>query len=416
MKRKELFAIIGLFLFGIVFRLWFVSLAPQPYWYDQTSYGKYALRIYNHPYMLASHSYRSYPLPLLMASVYKLFGLENHYAVFVVQAVLDSLTGVMVYLLLKKGFRMRKGAWVGGIMYIVNPFTSAYVGVLLSEILTAFFMAATFFFGMYFIKRPTMLLGILMGLGAGMAAETRNAVFVWAAVPLVLLLTVLPWKKHRTGYTGVLIGLFLTILYPLITNWRDYRELSITKVDSFYAMEFFNGASLRTQPPFNKIYPYDNNIMWLEYYTEDNPWMTKEDRRAMAQKYLRKGWEIIRADPVDYIKMRFFKMWYVWQKENVFFYVEPGFESHKQYTYALNLVLLSLGALGLATGRVLARGSIGKWVWASMLGSVVYATLSLSLSHGEYRLTIPFYPMVIALGAMGIEMLRRALHAVRRTK
>lgn len=395
------------FIFGIFFRLWFIALAPQPVIFDQYEYLLYAEKIFKDPLLLASHSYRSYPFPLVMAILFKFTGFGNTYAVYVLNAVLDSFIGIMIFFLLWKGFGSLKSAWIGVILYMVNPFTSGYVGVVLSEILTAFFITATMVAGLLFVQRPSTWKGLLFGICAGLAAETRNAAFLWAGIPIVLACVRISVRKHWSLYAGIITGLALSVLYPLYTNWRDYKELSITKVDSFYAMEFFNGASLKVLPPFTYAYPREQQEMWAEYWSEYHPGRTRQVRKAIATKYWQKGLAIVKRDPLDYIRWRFFKMWYVWQKENVFFYEEPGYARHKYVTYSFNLMLLALGVLGLVVSFRKKNDMLHTWMWASIFGSIAYTLIAFSFSHAEYRLTIPYYPLLYLSVSLALAKLLR---------
>ncbi|OGG09125.1 hypothetical protein A2154_00105 [Candidatus Gottesmanbacteria bacterium RBG_16_43_7] len=393
-KYSKWILVCSILFIGVLFRLWFIRLVPQPFLYDQDEYKIYALKMMQSPFYLASHSYRTYPYPLLMAAVYTIFGYPNHQALFVVQAVIDVISGLLVYLSLSVALGIPLVSWIGFLLYIINPFTSGYVGVGLSEVLGTFFVTATLFTGVLFVRNPSVIGGLMLGLAAGMAAETRNAAFIWALVPIVLAGWWVKVWKHKLKYTAVISGLILTMVYPLIVNWRDYREINVSNVDSFYAREFFNGAILRILPPFTYDYPREVKTMYWEYYSEFYPGRTREERRAMAAKYLRKGLEIVRSDPWDYIRWRFFKMWYVWQKENVFFYREPGFESHKMITYIGNYLLLCLAGAGMMFGWVVSKKRLWRYLLLTMIGSVGYATLAFSISHAEYRLTIPYYPML----------------------
>lgn len=427
---REVAIVVAIFLFGIAFRLWFISLAPQPFIYDQEEYQFYTYKMF-YQNIFSSHTYRSYPYPLFLTFIYKFVGYGNHEAVFFVQAVIDSLIGVLTYLFLRYGFRNRKAAWVGLILYSINPFTSGYVGVVLSEILSAFFIVATLAVGAMFLRRPTRGVGVALGIASGMAAETRNAAFLWALIPLGLLLIFVPFTRHRRSYVAVAFGLILTVLYPLYVNWRDFREINITTVDSFYAKEFYNGVVFRRLPPFTIDYPWEARIMFGEYYSEFYPERTSAQRRAMAKKYFRKTWEVITNDPWDYINVRFEKMWYMWQKENIFFFEEPGYEDHKAYTYALNLVILGLALSGFVIqGRtaffegILCRRTMKKvfqsthsdvssYLWWCVIGTVVYGTLVFSFTHAEYRITIPFYPQLflgVSLGVVSLwQVISRAI-------
>ena len=408
--KKELFFLILAFIGGVLFRLWFISLSPQPFGWDQYEYEMFALKIFNHPLMMASHSYRSYPYPLLLALFYKVVGFGNHQAVFLLQAVMDSFVGLMIYVILRilrsslPAGKAGAGR-IGLILYLVNPFTAGYTGVLLAEVMTGFFIAGTVLLGLLFVKKANPFVGLLFGLFAGIAAETRNAAFLWTIVPIGLAFLLVPFAKKKFAFISIVVGMFLTMVYPLITNWRDYKELNVTTVDDFYAKEFFQGALIKALPPFTYSYPAESVRMWMEYYSEYDPGRTTQARRAMAKKYYGMAWAIMKADPVDYIKVRFFKMWYVWQKENVFFYKEPGFENHRMVTYWGNSVLLLLAVAGLWFWPK--KGSFVRW---SIIGTILYGTLAFSVTHAEYRLTIPFYPLVILASSVGIAAI---IHHVR---
>jgi hypothetical protein len=401
-KFAEPLLVCILFLGSIVFRLWFISLVPQPFAWDQDEYQWYATKIFYHPQMLAAHTYRSYPYPLFLAVLYKFVGFANHQALFTVQAIIDAATGVLVYLLLSVVTRRKPVALLGMFLYGINPITSGYVGVGLSEILTSFFITATIATGVWFVKKPGLPRGFLFGFCAGMAAETRNAAFIWAAIPILLTVPFIGWKRNTMGYAAIGLGVLLTMLYPLHVNWREYRQISFTTVDSFYAKELFNGAVLKVLPPFTYTYPVVTNQMFYEYYSEFYPDRTPADRKAMAAKYYKKAWDLIVADPLDYIRWRFFKMWYVWQKENVFFYKEPNFRTTRPFVYFGNVVLLCLALIGMIKGlRSGVSGSV-RWIWLSFLGSVLYVTLAFSFTHAEYRITVPFYPLLIMSAAYGM--------------
>lgn len=398
--KKEWFYIIAVLVVGVLFRLWFIGLAPQPFGWDQYEYEMYAAKIFNHPWMMASHSYRSYPYPLLLALFYKVVGFGNHQAVFLLQAVLDSLVGLMIYVILRRGLNNKAAARIGFFLYAVNPFTAGYVGVLLAEVMTGFFIAGTVLLGLMFAKKPNPIHGILFGLFAGLAAETRNAAFLWTIVPIGLAFLSVPFTRKKIAFISIVAGMFLTMVYPLVTNWRDYHELNVTTVDDFYAKEFFQGALIKKLPPFTYSYPIESVRMWMEYYSEYDPGRTTQARRAMAKKYYGMAWAIMKDDPIDYMKTRFYKMWYVWQKENVFFYTEPNFENHRMVTYWGNSVLLLLAAAGLWFWPK--KGSFVRW---SIIGTILYGTLAFSVTHAEYRLTIPFYPLLILPASVGIAAL-----------
>ena len=124
---------------SLVFRLWLTELVPQPFVYDQGEYERYANYIYHNPWLLASHTYRTYPYSLFIAVIYRLTYLGNHEAVIYSQIILDSLVSLFIYFILVHGVNIGRWAWLGAILYAINPITSGYLGVLLSEPITTFF-------------------------------------------------------------------------------------------------------------------------------------------------------------------------------------------------------------------------------------------------------------------------------------
>jgi len=418
-RRKEIVLLSVVFLCGIAFRLWFITVVPQPFIYDQGEYELYAIRMLDRG-MLASHSYRPYPYSLFVASVYSVAGPFNRSAIFFVQAVLDSFIAVAIYLILAKGFGQKSEAKVGLFLYTVNPFTSAYVGLGLSEILTALFIVTTVLLGIRFIHKPHWVWGLVFGISSGIAAEIRNAALFWAIIPVGLILFWVSLRRYRVSYTAMFVGLLLPFLYPLYVNWRDFHEFSVTTVDNAIARELYNGAVQKRVPPFMPP-PSDVLQMYREYYSELHPGRTQAERNAIARKYFDKTLEIVRGNPTEYIRNRLYKMWYVWQKENLFYYEEPGLANHWMYTFGANAALLALAVVGLVVSRPSAgvfllelsrRRRIADWVWSLIVGTIVYGTVAFSFTHAEQRLTIPFYPLLILAGSLGLVSLWHAVSHV----
>ncbi len=403
-RVKTVLLLLAIFILGIIFRLWIASLAPQPFINDQKDYEWFATKILRDPHMLASHTFRTYPTPLLNAIIYRFAGFGNHTAIFFVQAVLDSFVSLMIFYILRRGLKFRNIAWLGAVLYAVNPFTAGYVNVVLSEILSIWTVAATVLSGIFFIRRPTIFRGALFGLILGVGAETRNAAFFWAIIPLGLLLWVVPFQKAKWAFGAVMLGLVLAVLYPLTANWRDYKVINISTVDDFYAKELFNGAIIKRLPPLAPPLPQATYQMYAEYYSEY--WPERQNsayRKAIAIKYYMKAWNVIAGDPLSYIKTCFGKMWYVWQKEAIYVYVEPGYESHRIYTYMANLFVLAFALTGLLFFPVRKgqKGVIARWVRWTIIGTILYGTLAFSITHAEYRLTIPFYPLLFISASAG---------------
>lgn len=411
-RRLVIFIILAC---GIAFRMWFASLVPQPFINDQRDYDDFALKILSDPHMIGSHSFRSYPYPLLLAFIYKFAGFANHQAVFFVQAVMDSFTGLLVFGIVRQAKMRFPTALVGMVLYMANPFTAGYVNVVLAEVMTTFFLACTVLLGLHTVNRPRMTTALAFGLAAGITAETRNAAFIWTVIPIIALLVLIKPARRILITAGITLGFVLSVIYPGYANWRDFGEFNITTVDSFYAKELFNGVVIRELPPLAPQLPKETYVMYSEYYSEWWPDRDAEYREMISDKYYAMAIERILADPMDYIRVRFKKMWYVWQKEALYVYVEPGFERRKHFTYALNTVMLSLASLGIVTlpfdKKTFKRASV-TWLWWTTVGTVLYGTLVFSLTHAEHRLTIPFFPLLITSSLYGLGWMTAGLKKI----
>ena len=78
-----------------------------------------------------------------------------------------------------------------------------------------------------------------------------------------------------------------------------------------------------------------------------------------------------------------------------------------------NLLLLGMTVVGLVQ-MVRLTNHLSRWTWWSMMGSLAYATFVFCFSHAEYRITVPFYPLLIACAGVGVGACWNALRYVRR--
>lgn len=390
-----------LFIIGFFYRYLFITLVPQPILYDQREYMFYAGEILKAPDHIAAFSYRTYPYSLLIAIFIAIFSWTFD-PIYFFQIFLDTTIGILIFILLRSMTKSKITPWVGCLLYMLNPFTSGYVGTLLTEILTAFTMTITIFFGSKFMKNPHPLIGLLIGLFAGIAAMARTASFFWVLVPVGLLLLFQNIRKNIVPYACIILGLSLTVLYQGIANYKEYKEFTISTVDDFFAREFWNGVTLKKVIPHEFIFPLINQQMWYEYYSEHHPGRSTEERKAMAQKYWQDAVKRIKADPIDYIQWRFIKMVDMWQKEFIFFYKDPFFPKYRYIIWLGNFILFLLAIIGMFTSARRIPSKIGLYNYLSLLFSILYATVTFSFSHAEYRITIPFYPMLLSFTAMGM--------------
>ncbi|MCJ7740955.1 glycosyltransferase family 39 protein, partial [Candidatus Microgenomates bacterium] len=140
MKNRFFFIIILFFVLGFFYRLFLSSFATNAFIWDMSSFSKGAGEILNGQ-IIKDCCYKTQGYSLVLAGIYYLFGFENLFAVRLFQIFLDLVNALLVFGIAKKMFG-RKAALVSYILYILNPFTAAYTGLALSEIVTLFYIVS----------------------------------------------------------------------------------------------------------------------------------------------------------------------------------------------------------------------------------------------------------------------------------
>lgn len=411
LKSTDSFILGTTIIIGLLFKLWFISLALQPYIYDQYEYWSYAQDILRRG--LSGNPSRTSGFPLFLALIYLLFNANDTSTIFLAQAVIDVVSGVLLFYISLQLFKSKKIAFSALFLQIFNPFTTAYVGVILTEVLSSFLIVVSFLLFSLIISKKNQphFLYILLGISIGFLTQTRPVFLYWNIVSFFLIPYLLLKNQISLCFEFMIkfskiffllsAGTLIAFSYQIISNMVYFRQFSLTTVDFAYARELYNGALLKTPPLFpDKIedYPIEMRTMYEEYNVI--PRNTAE-RKQMADKYFKKAAEFISHDPVDYIVTRVRKMWSMWQKPNVFFYQEPNFEKHWVYTYILNLVILAFFISGLIIS-FLSRNIIQRKAAYFVFFLLLYMTLSISLTHAEPRLTIPAYPVIFLFASVGI--------------
>jgi 4-amino-4-deoxy-L-arabinose transferase-like glycosyltransferase len=145
--------------------------------------------------------------PLFIAAIYSIFGHGNNTAVRVVQAVLDTITCVLVAWVVFEWSRKRRAAMIALALAAVCPFTAIYVATILTEV-------------------PTNFLAIAMILTATFAfkATTRKrAITYWIVTGLIAGIAV--FFRPDSGLFAAAIG--LTLMLPALSGFRKFREATL---------------------------------------------------------------------------------------------------------------------------------------------------------------------------------------------
>ena len=174
MKRLTYFIV--LVALGIILRIFLAHHAYPTLVFDAKTYTEYAGEFLRGAAPIDPRN-KNMGYPLFLAFVFWIRGGADIPFVTLVQIFLDACAGIFVFLAARKVFS-QKSAFVALFLYMINPFTSSYVGLVLPEAYSAF------------------LVGLLLVVITN--AHFRNNMFLWFS-------------------TGLLLGLLLFARYSLLT-------------------------------------------------------------------------------------------------------------------------------------------------------------------------------------------------------
>jgi len=216
--NKRLWSVYALLLLvALGFRLFIALRLPNDEPGDAIVYSQLAINVleqhvYSHdpqpPYVSSIIRLPGYPL--FLAGVYKVFGHRNNKAVRVVQAVMDTLTCVLIALVAFQWAvdleRKHRAALIAFALAAVCPFTAIYVATLLTEVPTNFLAVA-------------MVLAVTLALKAADNGLRRKAILWWAVGGLIVGLAVL--FRPDSGLFAAAAGLTLVLVRIFQRRWKE---------------------------------------------------------------------------------------------------------------------------------------------------------------------------------------------------
>ncbi len=390
--------VIAGFFLAILLRLLLIKLFPQPFLFDQADYHTFAQQMLQRG--LYAESARLYGYPLFVATIYRVFSLNNLQAVFVFQAILDSATALLIYIWAKLLWNKKSVSWVAFVLYIFNPYTSAYVGVVLSEVTGIFFTALFLYLCTLSWLKKKMTAFLLFSFVAGFLPQIRPA-FLYFSVGLFLLGLSIYWKKRWT-----LIGTLLFILPFLYVLWGNvvyFGQWKLTPVDHIFPRELFISIMVPNRlsddvRQGHTAFPKEVTQLYKEYSVKPK---NQKERIAMADTYFAQAIEMMKENPWLFIRERFSKMFFVWEKHFLFYYQESPNALRDGIVYWGNIILLMGGLSGLLVWFVKKRSLLA----ILYLSFIAYISVIHSVSLAEERYSLPGYPLLFLFAGYALVQL-----------
>jgi 4-amino-4-deoxy-L-arabinose transferase-like glycosyltransferase len=266
--------------------------------------------------------------PLFLAAATAWVGEDLLYVAFF-QHILGLGTAVMVYGVGR--FTIGRAAGVfGGLMAALSGNLLIYEHYILTESVFTFFLAAGVFFFVAGMKRDSLRLYMLSGLGVGLATLTRpHAQLILLIGPFVVAFATRHWKAvlRATLGTGIVAG--LVMLPWMLRNYAVYKEFTVAGALGqnmvMQTLAFHNG-SFQFYDPENPPDDPDPKRAWARKYIQDRdddkmekPWLEitgigihgrimheMKVSEGVADRYMRDvALEAIRARPLTWLRLAF---------------------------------------------------------------------------------------------------------------
>ncbi|MGE5177681.1 MAG: hypothetical protein ACM3PF_01165 [Bacteroidota bacterium] len=375
---------IAILALALLVRLAFLFVHPKPLQSDELDYDQlgWALEQTGHYAMHgAPTAFRVPGYPIFIGGVYAFAG-RSPMAVKVAQDVLDSLTALLLYFLLRR--RHARAAIVAGAGWALFPAAILFTDHLLSETLFTF---GVLLFALL-VERDRVWMDWIAGLVLGALVITKpSALFFAAAIPIGLL-------RRPSGRST---GAILTIAVLPLSLWifRNVVVMGTPAVTTSIGVNLLVGNNAHATGGYMAIRPADG----APAAGGDEP----EADRAAGRVSVR----AIRQHPLHALAVGIRKLVLLTSSEaelaaGTFRAAVPGVRFRDRYravplwlrilVSAPSAAILLFGILGLAAG---CGGIEGRLFW-SLLGAIALWSF---VFFGSSRFRFPVMPLLLAVAA-----------------
>ncbi|MCJ7740439.1 glycosyltransferase family 39 protein [Candidatus Microgenomates bacterium] len=405
--KKGSVIFIAILILGFILRLYLSSLSYKTLLWDMQSYANLAGEIYQGHWAVDCCS-KNAGYSLFIASIYRLFGFENLDAVRIANIIFDLLTAVFIFKIVLSRWG-KKSAWLSFILYVGNPLTSSYTGLILAENITLFFVSALALLitKKGFLNKP--LYWFFFGLILGLLVLLRFSLLSFC-LSLIILFTVLVFRKRAFVFFILsCAGFFLTSFYSLVGNYRQFKLISLIPPYNPGIMAFYSSFyQTKRYPELVSQYPSldkDYYRINLEYYTTNYPWIPQ-----LKEKYKNLFWQKIRTDWPILLQNTIRNKFYIWDKDHLSAYTDPFYPKDRWFIRSYNLILLFLFGVGLVETIFREKRKIlaDPLVLFTLL-LFFYITFAVTLVSNESRHSLLFYTFIFIWAGYGGKVISRTI-------
>lgn len=402
-RVRRILIIVFIIVFGMLLRFFFASHAYPLLVFDAKAYVDHAQEFLRGSFPVdLRHKNMGYSL--FLAIIFWFRGGNDIAFVKFIQIFLDLSAGIFIWIAARKVFS-QKTSDVALFLYMINPFTSSYVGILLPEVLSCFFVGLLLTVTTRKGFRSNILIWFLVGLLLGLLLFVKPSLLFFA-IGVIGMISFLCFKKGVILKFLIvsLVGFLLASSYTLIINYKSFGQVLFTPPYSTiggqtYLMMFY--ADRYPEVEFWGITPQLRR-MYEEYESTPNSQISDWNKRYISLIFPK-----LASEPVNFLSHYVKNLFWLWDKDHLSVYQDSWYPADRYILRVINLVFLGLCIVGIV--RYLGRGLKALHEPFVVVTLILLAVMSLwfPLVSNESRHTIPFYPLLYFWAAYGIGTLMK---------
>jgi hypothetical protein len=394
---KKTYGILGILtIIGIAYRLFLASFYIHEPMGDEYLYLDFAKLIHSQ-FLVSYCCSKSYGYPLFL-SLFSTSTVSNLPLIIFVQAVMDSMTAVLIFILSKRILHNNRYAYLSYIIYLLNPVTASLVRLFLSEVLGIFLITLTL---IVYVNKDTCFKAFSFGILLGYFAFVRVNLLYWSIGILILyVFTLIVKKRFKIQALLAICGFLLPTIYPIVSNWKLDNRISLTPRTSSFLTSFLVSTKVEDWPQG----PTDPTLLRFEKEWSPSAGETMEQftQRKLIPDF-NNALIDIKNHPFSFLLSRLRINLNLWNKSNMYYFYDPFEKYDRPLLIILNIFLLifsALGVLKMTVSKVKTR--VVTNILLFFYSIFIYTTITLSFKVAEQRYTLPVYPILIVFFPLGI--------------
>ncbi|MBW1855503.1 MAG: tetratricopeptide repeat protein [Deltaproteobacteria bacterium] len=312
---------------------------------DDEKYESFALQILKGNLTHKDFIYLNPLYPFFLSFIYFIFG-QSHLSVVIVQAVIDSISCVVIYYIASLLFNKKVGI-ISALIYACYGIAIFYTGILLAPtvviFLTLLFIASLLFAE----EKRQVIIFFISGILFGLVVLARPNISLFLFLLPLWFFTVL---KEKLGIHKSIKGILLLLLgFFMVTSLITIRNYSIEKRFSLSALggiNFYIGNNPEATGRF--MSPHGISISPIEEIKSSIKYAEEETGKSLtpsqASRYwLFKGLNFIKDNPSDAFFLYAKKFALLWRKEEIPLNID--YSLSKTFSPLLRLHLVPFGII-----------------------------------------------------------------------